>query len=32
MTKAKPDENVYAPSLAEQQKLAGLVAAIEAEF
>lgn len=32
MTKAKPDENVYAPSSAEQQKLAGLVAAIEAEF
>ena len=32
MTKAKPDKHAYVPSLTEQQKLAGLVAAIEAEF
>ena len=32
MTKAKPDKHAYAPSQIEQQRLAGLVAAIEAEF
>ena len=32
MTKARPDKQTYALSLTEQQSLAGLVAAIEAEF
>ena len=32
MTKARPDKQTYALSLTDQQSLAGLVAAIEAEF